>query len=104
MGVGGVRKGSEPCTGARVAIEDEMGFPVDVDLIAGHEFAECAGFYREGKSHLGGGERLVRNDSTFRDWSSNSASERRQPESRSYSSKAGQIRVDGAAVADRLAM
>ena len=26
MGVGGVRKGSEPCTGARVAIEDEMGF------------------------------------------------------------------------------
>ena len=39
-----------------------------------------------------------------RDWSSNSASERRQPESRSYSSKAGQIREDRAAVADRLAM
>ena len=39
-----------------------------------------------------------------RDWISNSASERRQLESRSYSSKAGQIRVDRAAVADGLAM
>ena len=42
MGVGGVRKGSEPCTSARVAIEDEMGFPVD--LITGHELADCEGF------------------------------------------------------------
>ena len=46
MGVGGVRKGSEPCTGARVAIEDEMGFPMDVYLT--YEFAECAGFYHGG--------------------------------------------------------
>ena len=48
MGVGRVRKGSEPCTGARVAIEYEMGFPMDVDLIPRHKFAECAGFYHGG--------------------------------------------------------
>ena len=63
MGVG-VREGSEPSTGAGVAIEDEMGLPMDVDLIAGHELAECAGFHHGGYSFLGG---LIRNDSTFRD-------------------------------------
>ena len=41
-----------------------MGFPVDVDLITGHEFAECAGFDHGGQCLLGGGER---NGSTFRD-------------------------------------
>ena len=35
-------------TGARVAIEDEMGLPMDVDLIAGREFDECAGFCHGG--------------------------------------------------------
>ena len=37
MGVGVVRKGCEPCPSSRVAIEDEVGFPMDVNLIAGHE-------------------------------------------------------------------
>ena len=44
MGVGRVRKGCEPGPGPRVAIEDEVCFPVDVDLITGHELAEGACF------------------------------------------------------------
>ena len=39
-----------------------------------------------------------------RERSSNSASDRRQPESRSFSSKAGQMRLESLAVADGLAL
>ena len=41
--------------------------------------------------------------SATRDWNSNSASARKQPEPTSYSSKAGQTRAERAAVADKLA-
>ena len=80
---------------------------MDVDLISGHEVAECAGFDHGEETAFWEEERdssEMAAPSTSRDWSSNSASERRQPESRSYSSKAGQMRADRAAVADRLAM
>ena len=59
MGVGGVRKGCEPRPSSRVAIEDEVSVPMDVDLITGHELAECAGLDHGGQSLLGGGERLI---------------------------------------------
>ena len=99
MGVGGIRKGCEPCN-SRVAIDGEVGFPKDVDLIAGHELAECAGFDDGVHSLLGGGERLVRNGSTFRD----PRLEFELGVRAEYSLKAGQIRADKKVVVDRPSM
>ena len=53
------RKGCEAGPGPRVAIEDEVGLPVNVILITGHEFAEGA-CLDHGQCLLGEGERPLR--------------------------------------------
>ena len=54
MGVRGVGKGREPSAGPRVAVEDEVGLPMNFYLVTGDEIAESAGVDQEDNAFLGG--------------------------------------------------
>ena len=53
VGVRGVGKGREPGAGSRVAVEDEVGLPMNFYLVTGHEIAESAGLDRGGQRLFG---------------------------------------------------
>ena len=53
MGVRGAREGRGPGASTVVAVEDEVGFPVNFDLVVGHELTECASLDHGGQGLLG---------------------------------------------------
>ena len=50
----------------RIEVENKVGFPVNLNLIAGHELAESAGLDHGGQRFLGGRDKLVREVCTTR--------------------------------------
>ena len=50
----------------RIEVENKVGFPVNLNLIAGHELAESTGLDHGGQRFLGGRHKLVREVCTTR--------------------------------------